>query len=178
MFPFHNRGFFPKPKQFSFTQCWAWMKLWTKSSYRGMANLTLMLTFCLEKGKCLLGPGLLWSDHFWDQCKDGRKLMKCFSRTPTHKVSFIPGSPLAARSSAVVRSHIWMAPLLWPVKMNLRGREPMRLEPSHSWTQNEVTVVPSTALITQTLSDSNQCAYVTPTHTQVNNNSSMTPQSD
>lgn len=63
----------------------------------------------------------------------------------------VPGSPLAARSSAVVRSHICMAPLLWPVKINLRGLDPMRLEPSHSWTQNEVMVVPSTALITHTL---------------------------
>jgi len=29
-----------------------------------------------------------------------------FSRTPIHRVSFVPGSPLAARSRAVVRSHI------------------------------------------------------------------------
>ena len=80
-----------------------------------------------------------------------------FSTTLLYGVRFIPGSPLAARSRAVVRSHIWMAPLLWPVKMNLRGRDPMRLEPSHSWTQNDVTVVPSTALITHTLSESEVC---------------------
>lgn len=95
----------------------------------------------------------------------------CFSTTLLHRVSFIPGSPLAARSRAVVRSHIWMAPLLWPVKINLRGRDPIRLEPSHSWTQNEVTVVPSTALMTHTLSDSKQCAPVTLTSMQANKNS-------
>ena len=58
---------------------------------------------------------------------------------------------LAARSNAVVRSHIWMAPLLWPVKIKRRGREPIRLEPSHSCTQNEVMLDPSTDRITQTL---------------------------
>ncbi|KAH1014729.1 hypothetical protein HUJ05_012569 [Dendroctonus ponderosae] len=44
-----------------------------------------------------------------------------------------------------------MEPLEWPVKMKRLGREPMRLEPSHSCTQNALTVLPSTALITQTL---------------------------
>lgn len=55
------------------------------------------------------------------------------------------------RSSAVVKSHICIEPFEWPVNMNLRGLEPIRLDPSHSCTQNALTVLPSTALITQTL---------------------------
>jgi len=35
--------------------------------------------------------------------------------------------------------------------MKRRGLEPIRLEPSHSWTQNEVIVVPSTERIEQIL---------------------------
>ena len=40
--------------------------------------------------------------------------------------------PFVKNSRAVVRSHIWMAPLLWPVRMNLLGLEPILLLPSHS----------------------------------------------
>ena len=54
--------------------------------------------------------------------------------------------PLVKNSRAVVRSHIWMAPLLWPVRMNLRGLEPILLLPSHSWTQKLVMIDPSTDL--------------------------------
>jgi len=101
------------------------------------------------------------------------------------KVKLIPGSPFAAKSKAVVKSHIWMAPLntkgieaskrnwnsvfVWspklefykflipptylecPVKMNRLGREPNRLDPSHSWTQKLVMFVPSTDSIVQIL---------------------------
>lgn len=65
------------------------------------------------------------------------------------------GSPLMstfpAMSMAVVKSHIWMLPLLWPLKRYRRGREPMRLEPSHSWTMKAVMEVPSTERTSHTL---------------------------
>lgn len=37
--------------------------------------------------------------------------------------------------------------------MKRLGLEPIRLDPSHSWTQNDVMVVPSTDRITQTLKE-------------------------
>lgn len=61
------------------------------------------------------------------------------------------GSPLETSSNAAVRSQIWTPPLLCPVKMKRRGLDPIRLEPSHSWTQNDVIVTPSAARMTQTL---------------------------
>lgn len=61
----------------------------------------------------------------------------------------ILASPLVANSKAVVKSHIWMAPFEWPDKIKRRGRDPIRDDPSHSCTQNDVTVVPSTERITQ-----------------------------
>lgn len=69
-------------------------------------------------------------------------------------------SVLKSKSNAVVRSHICMAPLLCPVKINLRGRDPSLLEPSHSCTQKAVTVVPSTAFITQTLHNKKMLYYL------------------
>lgn len=62
-------------------------------------------------------------------------------------------STLPAMSMAVVRSHIWMLPLLWPLNRYRRGREPMRLEPSHSWTMKAVMEVPSTERTSHTLTD-------------------------
>lgn len=64
--------------------------------------------------------------------------------------------PLLAKSKAVVRSHIWIVPLQCPVNMNRRGRDPMRLEPSHSCTQKHVIIVQSTARIIQTLKSDKQ----------------------
>lgn len=58
---------------------------------------------------------------------------------------------LYIKSKAVVKSHNCIEPLECPVNMNRRGREPILLDPSHSWTQNALTVLPSTALITHTL---------------------------
>lgn len=55
-------------------------------------------------------------------------------------------------SKAVVRSHIWIAPLLWPDKMKRRGIDPIRDDFSHSCTQNEVIVDPSMDFITHTRS--------------------------
>ena len=62
-----------------------------------------------------------------------------------------PPSPHVERflwknSRAVDKSHIWMAPLLWPVKMNRRGLEPILVLPSHSWTQKLVMIELSTDL--------------------------------
>ena len=56
---------------------------------------------------------------------------------------------LAKNSSAVVRSHIWTAPEEWPVMTKRLGLDPTLLEPSHSCTQKEVMVVPSTERMTQ-----------------------------
>jgi len=58
---------------------------------------------------------------------------------------------LLAKSKAVVKSHIWIAPLQCPVNINRRGLDPIRLEPSHSCTQKQVIIVQSTARIMQTL---------------------------
>lgn len=60
-------------------------------------------------------------------------------------------STLPAMSMAVVKSHIWMLPLPWPLKRYRRGREPMRLEPSHSCTMKAVMEVPSTERTSHTL---------------------------
>lgn len=60
-------------------------------------------------------------------------------------------STFPAMSMAVVKSHIWMLPLLWPLKRYRRGREPMRLEPSHSCTMKAVMEVPSTERTSHTL---------------------------
>lgn len=65
----------------------------------------------------------------------------------------LPDSPLLKSSSAVVKSHHWIVPLQWPVSRNRLGREPILVQlPSHSCTQNEVIVVESTDLMTQTRS--------------------------
>lgn len=45
----------------------------------------------------------------------------------------------------------WIAPLEWPVKRYLRGLDPMRFEPSHSWTQKALTLKESTDFMTHTL---------------------------
>lgn len=42
------------------------------------------------------------------------------------------GSPRADKSSAVLRSQICTTPFECPVKRTRRGRDPMRLDPSHS----------------------------------------------
>jgi hypothetical protein len=54
---------------------------------------------------------------------------------------------------AVVRSHIWMLPLVWPVNRYRLGREPILLEPSHSLTVKEEIVVQSTAWISHILKE-------------------------
>lgn len=67
----------------------------------------------------------------------------------TRYAKLILASRLVANSKAVVRSHICMAPFEWPDRIKRRGRDPIRDDPSHSCTQNDVTVVPSTERITQ-----------------------------
>lgn len=79
-------------------------------------------------------------------CHNNQKLTRIIMRKT------IPASlPLLHSSKAVVRSHICIAPLEWPVNMYLRGLEPIRLLPSHSCTQKPLMVVLSTDLMTHTL---------------------------
>lgn len=92
------------------------------------------------------GPPVIFS---WAICVIHKNLIntKLQSQPPLFRP--LPVSPLAANSKAVVRSHICIAPFEWPDKMKRRGRDPIRDDPSHSCTQNDVTVVPSTERITQ-----------------------------
>lgn len=55
-------------------------------------------------------------------------------------------------SKAVVRSHIWIAPLLWPDRIKRLGIDPIRDDFSHSCTQKDVIVDPSMDFITHTRS--------------------------
>lgn len=95
--------------------------------------------------------------HKTEQCLLRRRCcyLSSLSSQRISDSSIPPLSPLMstfpAISIAVVRSHIWMLPLLCPLKRYRRGLDPMRLDPSHSCTTNAVMDVPSTERTSHTL---------------------------
>lgn len=107
---------------------------------------------------CRIDPIVGWAlpvlDHHQTiDLTNGKKFNERWSR------EVIPSSRLPCmesffwiNSSAVVRSHICIAPFKCPESRNLLGIEPIRDDFSHSWTQKDVIIDPSIDLITHTRS--------------------------